>query len=171
MSVPANLFDLYTSTRISLTLGPSLGFLLLLHTSIMNLRPDIVDGDNRVTDTPLHRMKTSYDFIVVGGGSAGAVLANRLSENPDWDVLLLEAGPDEEVVSDIPLMFPALQLSTLDWKFKTEPGERYCLAMKAGRCNWPRGKVLGGSSVINAMLYVRGNRKDYDDWARSGNEG
>ncbi|GJQ78194.1 hypothetical protein Trydic_g2524 [Trypoxylus dichotomus] len=166
-----SLLNLYTSTRISLTVGPSLGFIIFLHTSIMNLRPDIVDSNRRVSDTLLYDFKPSYDFIIVGGGSAGSVLANRLSENPDWDILLLEAGPDEEAISDIPLMFPALQLSPLDWKFKTEPSDGYCLAMKGKRCNWPRGKVLGGSSVINAMLYIRGNKEDYNDWERLGNKG
>lgn len=161
----------HTRTRISLSIGPTLGFIIFLHTSVMNFRPDIVDNENRIHDTPLHDFRKSYDFIIIGGGSAGAVLANRLTENPAWNVLLLEAGPDEEILSDVPLMFPGLQLSPIDWKFKTEPSNQYCLAMKESRCNWPRGKVLGGSSVINAMLYIRGNREDYNDWAKSGNEG
>lgn len=86
----------------------------------------------------------------------------RLSENPYWDVLLLEAGPDEISLTDLPLMFPTLQLTPFDWQYKTEPSDSYCLGMKEKKCNWPRGKVLGGSSVLNAMLYVRGNRRDYD---------
>lgn len=71
---------------------------------------------------------------------------------------------------EVPLLFPALQHSTLDWEFKTVQSDRYCLAMD-GICDWPRGKVLGGSSVLNAMMYVRGNRKDYDRWASLGNPG
>nr|CAD7588853.1 unnamed protein product [Timema genevievae] len=62
-----------------------------------------------------------YDFIIIGGGTAGAVMANRLSERADWTVLLLEAGGDETLLSDIPLLMPTLQLSPLDWQFKTEP--------------------------------------------------
>lgn len=137
----------------------------------MNYRPDVADTENRVRDIPLAEMHDIYDFIVIGGGSAGTVLANRLSENPDWNVLLIEAGPDEFTVSDMPLMFPALQLSPLDWSFKTQPGENYCLSMKHGKCNWPRAKVLGGCSVLNAMLYIRGNRRDYDRWEELGNDG
>jgi glucose dehydrogenase (acceptor) len=112
-----------------------------------------------------------YDFIVIGGGSAGAVVASRLSEISNWTVLLLEAGGDETLLSDIPMFMPALQLSPLDWQFKTEPSDTSCLAMNGRRCNWPRGKVLGGSSVLNALLYARGNAKDYDRWAALGNEG
>jgi glucose 1-dehydrogenase (FAD, quinone) len=84
---------------------------------------------------------------------------------------LIEAGPDETYLSDVPIVFPSLQQSDLDWKFKTERSDKFCLAMNDGRCNWPRGKALGGSSVINAMLYVRGNRKDYDEWESLGNTG
>ncbi|PSN57094.1 hypothetical protein C0J52_01323 [Blattella germanica] len=127
--------------------------------------------ENRPHDTSIFELRSQYDFIIVGGGSAGAVMANRLSEVNEWSVLLLEAGGDETVLSDVPLFFPALQLSPLDWQFKTEPSGTFCRAMKDGRCNWPRGKVLGGSSVLNAMLYIRGNRKDYDRWASLGNEG
>nr|CAD7392754.1 unnamed protein product [Timema cristinae] len=117
------------------------------------------------------KMDVSYDFIIIGGGTAGAVMANRLSERSDWTVLLLEAGGDETLLSDIPLLMPTLQLSPLDWQFKTEPSGNYCLGMQEGRCNWPRGKVLGGSSVLNAMLYVRGNPRDYDRWEEEGNPG
>ncbi|KAK5638313.1 hypothetical protein RI129_012608 [Pyrocoelia pectoralis] len=162
----------YSVTRILLTFfGPSISFLIALHTTIMHERPDILDLENRIKDTPLHEMYESYDFIIVGGGSAGAVLANRLSEIPFWTVLLLEAGPDEFVYSDLPLLFPALQKTPIDWKFRTEPSDRYCKGMKGGKCNWPRGKVLGGCSVLNAMLYVRGNRRDYDRWESLGNPG
>lgn len=111
---------------------------------------------------------------MVGGGSAGAVVANRLSENHNWSVLLLEAGGDETEISDIPSLAGYLQLTELDWQYKTAPSSRenaYCLGMIGDRCNWPRGKVLGGSSVLNAMIYVRGNRHDYDQWAALGNVG
>ncbi|XP_048505705.1 glucose dehydrogenase [FAD, quinone]-like isoform X2 [Athalia rosae] len=114
-----------------------------------------------------------YDFIVIGGGSAGAVVASRLSEVSNWNILLLEAGGDENEISDIPALAGYTQLSEFDWKYQTSPpgSSPYCLAMTGDRCNWPRGKVLGGSSVLNAMLYVRGNRLDYDGWASLGNVG
>ncbi|XP_050598093.1 glucose dehydrogenase [FAD, quinone]-like isoform X1 [Bombus affinis] len=116
-------------------------------------------------------LSSSYDFIVIGGGSAGAVVASRLSEIEDWNVLLLEAGGDGSIIYDIPVTAPNLQLTDIDWKYKTEPGTKYCRAMEEGRCLWPRGKVIGGSSVINYMLYVRGNKKDYDIWEQLGNPG
>ncbi|KAJ8985247.1 hypothetical protein NQ317_018277 [Molorchus minor] len=163
--------NFFSMTRIALTLGPSLGFLIFLHSSIISQRPDILDREHRVKDIPTYLMHETYDFIVIGGGSAGAVVANRLSENPYWNVLLLEAGPDEVSITDLPLMFPTLQTTPFDWQYKTEPGETYCLAMNDGRCNWPRGKVLGGCSVLNAMLYVRGNKRDYDRWESLGNPG
>lgn len=72
--------------------------------------------------------------------------------------------------TELPILWPAIQHSALDWEYKTEPSDRYCLAMD-GVCMWPRGKVLGGSSVLNAMMYVRGNRRDYDRWAVAGNPG
>ncbi|XP_060831075.1 glucose dehydrogenase [FAD, quinone]-like [Bombus pascuorum] len=123
------------------------------------------------TNIPSKLLLPSYDFIVVGGGSAGAVLASRLSEIEDWNVLLLEAGGDGSIIYDIPLLATALQLTEIDWKYTTEPNENYCRAMEEGRCLWPRGKVIGGSSTINYMLYVRGNKKDYDIWEQLGNPG
>lgn len=145
--------------------------IMLLDSAIWMERSDIVDSANRVHDTPPQNIKKSYDFVIIGGGSAGAVLAARLSEIPNWNVLLLEAGDDESYLSELPLLFPTLQQSPVDWKFKTEQSNTYCLAMSNGQCNWPRGKVLGGSSVLNAMLYIRGNRKDYDAWEAAGNTG
>ncbi|XP_012173606.3 glucose dehydrogenase [FAD, quinone]-like [Bombus terrestris] len=122
-------------------------------------------------NVPSKLLMPSYDFIVVGAGSAGAVLASRLSEIEDWNVLLLEAGGDGSIIYDVPITAANLQLSEIDWKYTTEPGTNYCRAMEEGRCLWPRGKAIGGSSVINYMLYIRGNKKDYDIWEQLGNPG
>lgn len=150
-------------------MGTSLWLIPLLIAGLSYYRYDQLDPESRPIDRyPLY---PEYDFIVVGGGSAGAVVANRLSEIPKWNVLLLEAGPDENEVTDVPSLAAYLQLTKIDWKYKTEPTGRACLAMKDGRCNWPRGKVLGGSSVLNYMLYVRGNKHDYDHWESMGNPG
>lgn len=118
-------------------------------------------------------VRPDYDFIVIGGGSAGAVVASRLSEISNWTVLLIEAGGDENEISDIPSLSGYLQMSQMDWMYQTSPpgDSPYCLAMIGDRCNWPRGKVLGGSSVLNAMIYIRGNRRDYDYWEQQGNPG
>lgn len=113
----------------------------------------------------------TYDFIVVGAGSAGAVVANRLSERMDWTVLLLEAGGDPIFKDEFPFL-PDLNISTgTTWQYMTEPDPKNCLGMKAGRCLLPRGKVLGGTSEIGAMFYVRGHPEDYDSWERMGNPG
>ncbi|XP_028043194.1 glucose dehydrogenase [FAD, quinone]-like [Bombyx mandarina] len=148
-----------------------LGVLIVIRMAIHLYRPDIEDSEHRVRDHPIEDLNDCYDFVIVGGGSAGAVLANRLTENPAWKVLLLEAGPDENVLSEVPVLFPILQTSFIDWQFATEPSNDYCLSMIDKRCKWPRGKVLGGSSVLNAMLYIRGNKRDYDNWERMGNAG
>ncbi|CAB3237821.1 unnamed protein product [Arctia plantaginis] len=115
--------------------------------------------------------REEYDFIVVGAGSAGCVVANRLSANSKWKVLLLEAGGEQPDVTLVPALWPALLGSNIDWQYSTEPDGKSCLAYPEGRCGWPRGKMMGGSSSINSMLYVRGNRLDYDEWAALGNQG
>jgi choline dehydrogenase len=106
-----------------------------------------------------------YDYVIVGAGSAGCVLANRLSEDPDVRVLLLEAGPpDTNEMIHVPLGYLQLARTEIDWDYCTAP-EPEC---NNRRIPLPRGKVLGGSSSINAMIYIRGNHLDYDEWGVPG---
>lgn len=115
---------------------------------------------------------SEFDFIIVGAGTAGCALANRLTENPNWTVLLIEAGQHENLLMDVPLMVQYLQRNLdVDWSYRTQPSNVSCLAMNDNRCNWPRGRVMGGSSVLNYMIYTRGNRRDYDRWAEMGATG
>ena len=108
----------------------------------------------------------SYDFIIVGAGSAGCVLANRLSADPSHRVLLVEAGPrDWNPVFRVPIMAGRLYTQAYcNWGYETEPEPH----LNGRRIPWPRGRVLGGSSSINGMIYTRGNRYDYDGWAQMG---
>ncbi|MFF8375827.1 GMC family oxidoreductase [Streptomyces sp. NPDC015661] len=109
-----------------------------------------------------------YDYVIVGAGSAGCVLAARLSEDPDVRVALIEAGgPDTAQEIHIPAAFPQLFKSGLDWDLDTEPEP----GIGGRRAYLPRGKVFGGCSSINAMIYIRGSRADYDGWAAAGATG
>ncbi|XP_068623780.1 glucose dehydrogenase [FAD, quinone]-like [Battus philenor] len=130
---------------------------------------DLIDPENRPFNQQY--LREEYDFVIVGGGSAGSVLANRLSEVEGWNVLLLEAGGHETDISDVPLLSLYLHKSKLDWKYRTQPQDSACQAMKDKRCSWTKGKVLGGSSVLNTMLYIRGNKRDFDQWEAFGNPG
>lgn len=114
-------------------------------------------------------MFPTFDYIIVGAGSAGCVLANRLSENPETRVLLLEAGgPDTYPWIHIPIgYFKTAYNPKYDWCYQSEPDD----GIAGRRMPWPRGKVLGGSSSINGLLYVRGQREDYDHWQDLGNRG
>ncbi|KAL1124727.1 hypothetical protein AAG570_001350, partial [Ranatra chinensis] len=103
---------------------------------------------------------------------SGSVVASRLSENENWSVLLLEAGGQETVETEVPLLMHNLHGTKVDWNYTTVPQKYACGANGGvGMCYWPRGQILGGSSTTNAMVYMRGNRKDYDNWAAMGIEG
>ncbi|VWX62632.1 Oxygen-dependent choline dehydrogenase [Burkholderiales bacterium 8X] len=110
-----------------------------------------------------------FDYIVVGAGSAGCVLASRLSEDPATRVLLLEAGPsDNSPWIHLPIGYGKTMWSPVyNWRFETDPDPN----MNGRRIYWPRGKTLGGSSSINGLIYIRGQREDYDHWAALGNTG
>jgi choline dehydrogenase len=109
-----------------------------------------------------------YDYIIVGAGSAGCTLASRLTADPQIRVLLLEAGDtDKKQEIHIPAAFSKLFRTSCDWAYYTEEEPH----MGKRKMYWPRGKVLGGSSSINAMIYIRGHRHDYDSWRAEGNEG
>ncbi|MEO1455667.1 MAG: choline dehydrogenase [Pseudomonadota bacterium] len=109
------------------------------------------------------------DYVIVGAGSAGCVIANRLSARPDTRVILLEAGGrDRNPWIHIPVgYFKTMHNPTLDWCYRTEPDP----GLNGRQLDWPRGKVLGGSSSLNGLLYVRGQPQDYDRWQQMGNTG
>ena len=112
--------------------------------------------------------KTEFDYIIIGAGSAGSVLANRLSADPAIRVLLLEAGgSDKSLLVRMPAGIAKLGTPRFTWLYDTTPQP----AMKQRRMFWPRGKTLGGSSSINAMVYIRGQAADYERWRQLGNAG
>ncbi len=116
-------------------------------------------------------MSENFDFIVVGGGSAGAVIASRLSEDPSCRVALIEAGERPPEVSAMPIAPAAMQLNpATDWMYTADPGKAG-LGLNGRRMPVPRGKMLGGSSGINYMVYVRGHPGDFDSWAAGGATG
>ena len=114
-------------------------------------------------------MQEKYDYIIVGAGSAGCLLANRLSANPNNSVLLIEAGrKDNNLWLHVPVgYFKTMNNPKFDWMYKLEKDK----GLNNRRIDWPRGKVLGGSSALNGLLYIRGDRHDYDNWQRLGNKG
>ncbi|XP_053676056.1 glucose dehydrogenase [FAD, quinone]-like [Anopheles nili] len=119
-----------------------------------------------------HSLLDSYDFIVVGAGPAGCVLANRLTEDPAVSVLLLEIGRGEiPLFTDAPLVGPFLASTSYNFGYETEKQRHGCLGLRGGRCSWAHGRGVGGSSIINNVIFTRGNRRDYDGWAKAGNTG
>ncbi|KAF8822604.1 GMC oxidoreductase [Cardiosporidium cionae] len=143
--------------------------------SVSNCLKRVSTGNTFTLIRSPSQLLPQYDFVIVGGGTAGSVLAARLSSHSNTSVLLIEAGgqPNAGVLSHqvIPLAVLMNQLGDIDWKYRTEVQENACQGLLEKRSRWPSGKVLGGSSAINFMLYVRGQREDYDSWAECGATG
>lgn len=121
----------------------------------------------------VEHLNSTYDFVIIGGGTAGSVLANRLSEDPDISVLVLEAGGEETRVPnvEIPLLSTFLRYSEYDWNYYTEPQSQAFLGFKNKRYHLTQGRVIGGSSTLNRMLYLRGNPLIYNQWEEGGGFG
>ncbi|KAF5269112.1 hypothetical protein FQA39_LY08782 [Lamprigera yunnana] len=161
----------YIGPSLTYTCGGSafVIFMSLLDSFIRN-KCDLSDMCNRVK--PLTKPDYDYDFVVIGGGSSGATAAGRLSEIPQWKVLLIEAGGDEPPGSQVPSLLTNYHgNANMDWNYKTEPESSACLGYPERRCHWTRAKVLGGCSVTNGMMYMRGVPRDYDNWSSGGNSG
>ncbi|CAG9104073.1 unnamed protein product [Plutella xylostella] len=129
----------------------------------------IADPCNRVVG--VKEVDEEYDFIVVGGGAAGPIVAGRLAENDKFKVLLIEAGGPDPVASRVPSYYRNFwNNAETDWLYRTQL-DNYCLSEGKKGCVWPRGKTLGGSAVLNGMMYHRGHAADFDEWTQFGAEG
>lgn len=137
---------------------------------------DLIKGDNFVSyfywndldDNLEKELSTDFDFIIIGAGSAGSVIANRLSENCRWRVLLLEAGREETAITQMAPLAPTLIGSEYDWNFKIQKQANFGMGFDDEINPWAQGKGLGGGSVINYMIYTRGAPADYNRWAQKG---
>ncbi|WAR09336.1 DHGL-like protein [Mya arenaria] len=154
--------ELTGATRISLFLAV-IAFIAYRYTSM------------KQTKLTVDNVNSTYDYIIVGGGSAGCVLASRLSEDPEIRVLLLEAGGEEtgNINISIPVASPAVFNTAWDWAYHTTPQKNSGFSQLGGenRHFWPRGKGIGGSNNLNALQYVRGSRHDFDEWKELGCDG
>uniref|UniRef100_A0A1I8M1L1 Glucose-methanol-choline oxidoreductase N-terminal domain-containing protein n=1 Tax=Musca domestica TaxID=7370 RepID=A0A1I8M1L1_MUSDO len=147
---------------------------LLSCCSCQNIVDLVRDFETSLLNTKLpdaNEFLDEYDFVIVGAGSGGCVVANRLSEIRNATILLLEAGDQETFLSDVPLTAALTQMTRYNWGYKSDPTPNACQGLEGGVCNWPKGRGVGGTSLINFMLYSRGHHKDYDHWSSLGNNG
>ncbi|KAJ8682936.1 hypothetical protein QAD02_018728 [Eretmocerus hayati] len=162
----------FTDTAyLNVACGSFSSFMTILQ-SLMMARCDIADPCRRLGTDSIPK-KNRFDFIIVGAGVAGPVIARRLSENYNWQVLLIEAGPEEPSTTALPgLAFNAIN-SSLDWQYRTEPTKPFPTACldSGGKCAWPRGKMVSGTGGMYGMMYVRGHPSIFDEWERMGNPG
>ncbi|KAI5631117.1 GMC oxidoreductase domain-containing protein [Phthorimaea operculella] len=113
----------------------------------------------------------AFDFLVVGAGTAGSLLANRLAKSyPSQTVLVIEAGGDPGLDTEVPAFVFLNKVGDLDWQYETQAEGKYCKGFKNNNCIWSNGKGLGGSNAINVMLYIRGHPQDYNNWESYGNK-
>ncbi|KAJ8956109.1 hypothetical protein NQ318_016563 [Aromia moschata] len=114
-------------------------------------------------DTPIDL--GHYDFVIIGAGSTGSVIANRLSEIQNWTVLLLEAGTFSDELNEIPAMYSLAAFSDYNWGYRSIPQKTACLGVEEERCVIPAGRGVGGSTLINGLVYSRGHPRDFDRWS------
>lgn len=135
--------------------------------------PCLNDTLNQISTEPADTIivAPAYDYIIIGAGSAGCILANKLTENPNIQVLLIEAGGPELFFYDVPANAPFLQTSLTSYRYYSTPNNISCLGEPNQQCLLPRGRVMGGSSGINYMIYSRGNAADYNHWEQLGAAG
>ncbi|CAG9864663.1 unnamed protein product [Phyllotreta striolata] len=126
---------------------------------------------NRLNNFNDVKINETFDFIVIGSGPSGSVIANRLSEVPEWKVLLIEAGGIALPIVEAPGICSAFQFTNYDWGYRTQQQDGFCSGCINKTLKYAHGKALGGSTIINFMIHVRGNRRDYDRWEAMGNPG
>ncbi|XP_078491108.1 glucose dehydrogenase [FAD, quinone]-like [Ciona intestinalis] len=124
---------------------------------ILAILPSLLKRYYKIT---IDKPNEEYDFIIVGSGTTGNVIASRLTESPNVTDLVVEAGDDDapNPLISIPVMCGQTQKSSADWKYKTVSQKQACLGLKNQESSWPRGKVLGGTSSLNFMVYARGSK-------------